>query len=138
MYKKIFLALSLTLLCQTSFADKCPSVADIKGNTLHGWKTYDSEEKKQLSHQRLTHFKNTVEHFVLAEWVNSRGKNTIHCYYSDNNGSTLEAYIAKDHFIPVNNHHYWYQVSGYIQCAAGAAECAFSKQAFSEAHLAKK
>ena len=74
----------------------------------------------------MTQFTNHIDQFSLAEWMQSGPqKGAIHCYYSDKNGSVIEAYLAKDNFAPQNTNHAWYQVSGSMHCAAGMDACLF-------------
>lgn len=137
MLKQLIGLVSLTLSTQLSFAETCPSVADINKNALHGWQVYDTEESKPLSKNRLLDFNKHAEQFALAEWTDATHKTgSIHCYYRDKNGSDLEAYIIKNDFIPKDSQHYWYQVTGYRQCAAGLEKCEF--QSVTHQQLAKK
>lgn len=125
-------------LCQMSFAITCPTVSDIQKNTLAGWKAYDSDEGEPLSAMREAAFKKNAREFALAEWVNKGDKmGSIHCYYRDDNGSAMEAYLAKEHFRPKNPNAFWYEVSGFMQCAAGMENCDF-EQHQPKTHLAKK
>lgn len=112
-----------------SFATSCPSVAEIKKSQLQGWQAYDSDDGIRLSAAREKAFKKNIQEFALAEWV-SGGKQhgTIHCYYRDQTGSALEAYLAKQNFIPTDTKHYWYKVSGFMQCAAGQKNCLFESK----------
>jgi hypothetical protein len=138
MDKKCLMAIMLTFLCQLTFANTCPSIKDIKNDTLAGWKAYDSDEGTPLSSARVSAFKKNVQQFALAEWVNGGSKHgAIHCYYRDNNGSDLEAYLSKDHFTPRNEKNYWYEVSGFMQCAAGKERCEFEGRMMQQ-QLAKK
>ncbi len=139
--KKLIFFICLMSINLISFAETCPNIAAIKHQTLKGWVAYDSEEGTVLSSKRAAQFNRLVEKFVLAEWkmnpVNKDG--AIHCYYLDKTGSNLEAYLAKDHFEPVkNNKNYWYQVSGFTQCAAGKSKCAFRKSISADPQLARK
>jgi hypothetical protein len=127
MLKSLLLLTLCTLVCQASFADSCPSVTAIKNNTLGGWKMYDSDDGAPLSAKRIALFQKNAEQFVLAEWAQQKN-GMIHCYYRDHNGANLEAYLAKDHLMPVKSHTYWYQVSGYMHCAANSEQCAFQQQ----------
>lgn len=129
MLKKTIIAISCALIfCQVSFAERCPSVSDIKNNKLNGWKAYDSEEGTPLSAAREKQFKNIVEQFALAEWTNNKKQlGSIHCYYRDKTGSSLEAYLAKENFHPrLSSKNFWYEVSGYMHCAAGMERCEFN------------
>jgi len=137
--KQIIITLISTLLLnQAALAETCPSVNDIKQNQLNGWKAYDSDDGKPLPLARETQFKKMVEEFALAEWENKSG--SIHCYYRDNTGSNLEAYLAKDNFNPkVDPHSFWYKVSGFMHCAAGMERCEFEKyNILQKQQLAKK
>ena len=116
----------LLLVAQTSFAETCPDVKTVKSSALSDWTVHDSDDDSLLKPGRAAAFKKHIEQFTLAEWVTSgKHKGSIRCYYSDNNGSGLEAYLTKQSFKPTNPHHYWYQVSGSMHCAAGMNECLF-------------
>ena len=135
---KWLLPLSLILITPTVFATTCPSIADIKHSTLHGWQVYDSDDNKPLGDKRLADFKKSIKHFVLAEWKqNTAQLGTMRCYYTDNDGSELEAYIAKNHFSPSKNKNEWYQVSGSLNCAASMGQCTFYDQKGENKILAK-
>ena len=141
MDKKIILIAGLALLLQNSFAETCPSVDDIKNHrSLTGWKLYDSEDNTPLASSRMTQFKKNIDQFALAEWSIQEQKKsgTVHCYYQDSNGSNLEAYLAKENFIPVDSNQYWYQVSGFMHCAAGVDKCEFKADLSLKNQLAKK
>jgi hypothetical protein len=144
MRKKMILSICLSicaaLLCQLSFAESCPNVSDVKKDALFGWKVYDSEDGTLLSPTRARAFKKNAEQFALAEWAHRKDSkgNIIHCYYRDSAGSALEAYLAKDNFIPKNTKNYWYEVSGAMQCAAGTTECEFQRLRLKHQQLAKK
>ena len=50
-----------------------------------------------------------------------------------------EAYLAKDNFIPkLTAKSFWYQVSGYMHCAAGMDKCEFKMNSLAKHQLAKK
>lgn len=140
MIKKLILACSLAVLWQISFAETCPTVSEIKNNHMRGWQIYDSDDGKPLSSARELDFKKSIEQFALAEWSTIEGKNSsIHCYYRDNAGSSLEAYIAKDHYIPkIAANNFWYKVSGFMHCAAGMEKCQFENHALVKNQLARK
>lgn len=122
---RMFICLVL-FLSQTCFAETCPDVNSVKKNHLSGWTVHDSDDGKILTATRIALYKKNIEQFTLAEWVNKgKQKGSIRCYYSDNNGSGLEAYLTKDSFQPTNSKNYWYQVSGSMHCAAGMRECVF-------------
>lgn len=137
MYKAIAL---LFLLAQSTLvlADTCPSVTDIKHQKAAGWKAYDSDDSTRLSEKRAAKLRHAIEQFTLAEWSGDQNKSSIHCYYRDKNGSELEAYFSKNNFLPKDTHHYWYQVSGSMQCAAGANYCEFQQNVLENPKLAKK
>lgn len=131
MIKKILIAFSFccVMFCEISVAETCPTVSDIKKNSHPGWKAYDSDDGLPLSAARETQFKKIVEQFALAEWSPSKKQpGSIHCYYRDSTGSSLEAYLAKDHFKPkLDKKSFWYTVSGFMHCAAGMEKCQFIK-----------
>jgi hypothetical protein len=127
MNKKIAWLLMTLLFAQMTYADTCPSLKAIKSSPLSAWKAFDSDDQKPLTTAQTTTFINSIDQFSLAEWVQEGPKKgTIHCYYSDRNGSVLEAYLAKASYIPVNNKHFWYEVSGSMHCAAGMDNCLFN------------
>jgi len=135
------LAAIITLLSlQMVYAETCPKVSELKHLKLTSWKAYDSDDHKQLSSAREQQFKKAVEAFVLAAWSdNKKTPGRIHCYYRDKSGSTLEAYLAKDHFKPKKlAHHYWYSVSGHMHCAASSKECEFEGGLLQNKQLASR
>ena len=140
MYKKLIIAISFILFSQLCFAENCPSIQDIKNQTLaEGWKAYDSEEGTLLSKEVVAKLADHIDQFALAEWVNDGHSNgAVHCYYRDKHGSNLEAYLAKDNFKPDNQKNVWYQVSGFMHCAAGADQCVFGNNLPEQQQLAKK
>lgn len=140
MIKKLILAISLAAIIQTCLAETCPRVIDVKNNNLSGWKAFDSDDGSPLSAARETQFKKMVEQFALAEWKNGKNKLTsIHCYYRDKTGSSLEAYLAKDNFSPSNKpKSFWYKVSGFMHCAAGTDKCQFETRVLHQPQLANR
>lgn len=123
MIRRFIFIVCAMLCCQFAFAEMCPSVQSIQHHALQGWKVYDSEDGTLLPPVRLSHFQQQAKLFALAEWKQS-GR-AMHCYYKDQTGSDLEAYLAKENFVPINPNHYWYAVSGALQCAAGMDKCEF-------------
>lgn len=141
MIRKLIIAVGITLLSQHCLAETCPSVKDIKSNSLNGWNAFDSDDGTPLSSARETQFKKTIEEFALAEWKDAKDKGgSIHCYYRDSTGSNLEAYFAKDNFIPKKiANSFWYEVSGFMHCAAGMDQCEFETKTLDKRNqLAKK
>ncbi len=133
MIGKIIVSIAAFFLFQATYAETCPSVKDIKSKHIAGWKAYDSDEGTPLSSARETEFKKIIEEFALAEWPSGKNKNnTIHCYYRDATGSSLEAYLAKDNVVPKNHQNYWYEVSGFMHCAAGMAQCEFDRSSLAQ------
>lgn len=134
-----YLFIFLAFFCQLVLAETCPSVADIKNNKVNDWKAFDSDDGIPLSVNRAAAFKKHAQEFALAEWVkNGSNKSFIRCYYRDNAGSDLEAYLAKESFTPKKTKSYWYEVSGSMQCAAGMQDCEFEKEILMKTQLAKK
>lgn len=138
--KLLMTAVTLIMLAQGCLAETCPSISDIKKNMLAGWKAYDSDDGTLLSPAREAKFKKMLQHFTLAEWKQNKNHMTsMHCYYRDKTGSSLEAYLAKDNFIPKKNpKSFWYQVSGYLHCAAGKDNCQFETHPLLSHQLAKR
>jgi hypothetical protein len=132
MYRTTPIAIIMILAWQLSMAHTCPDIHAIKHNQPSGWKAYDSDDGTPLSPRLNAQFKANATQFVLAEWTK---EGAIHCYYRDKNGSNLEAYLAKKHFLPENSQAYWYPVSGFMHCAASSEKCQFHA---SQQQLAKK
>ncbi len=133
------MALTLMLLAPLSFAETCPSVHQVKHNLLVGWIAYDSDDGKPLSAKRRAAFIKHADEFALAEWSKKdKLHGAIHCYYKDRTGSALEAYLGKANFALNDTNRYWYQVSGFKQCAAGMEKCDFNQHPFLQQQLAKK
>ncbi len=137
MFKPIFAATCLALITQFCYADSCPSIDNVKKNTITGWKIYDSEDRTELSAEQQTAFRNQINQFALAEYAGRGQSGSMHCYYRDKTGATLEAYLAKDHFAVAKNSQYWYPVSGFMHCAADQGKCNF-QTANAPTQLAKR
>lgn len=138
MIRTILVTAAVLFLHQLAYAQTCPTVADLKHGVPIGWKVIDTDDGGELSSGREVQFRQFAEEFALAEWVGHDSKTgSIHCYYRDKNGSDLEAYLTKDNFIPKNANHYWYQVSGSWQCAAGMDKCNF-ETGFVQSRLARR
>ena len=121
-----FLAVTLLTLFTTNvIADVCPTIKDLKSRKAAHWQAFDSDNDKPLSATREARLRKAVAEFAMAEWSTSKSKNAIHCYYNDVHGSAMEAYFAKESTLPAKSSKYWYQVTGMIQCAAGADKCQF-------------
>ncbi len=123
------LIITVLLLCTTTelaLADTCPPIRSVQQGTAQGWLAYDADNGKLLSKKRDLALRKTIEKFALAEW--SEKQNVIHCYYRDKNGSDLDAYFSKSHFLPAKANPYWYSVSGFMQCAAGEKACNFTTE----------
>ena len=129
MSKILLLIASIILFSQTALADTCPSVTDIKQNHLDGWKAFDSEDGTPFPPGKIAQLAKYIHQFALAEYT-AKGPNgtAVHCYYRDVHGSDLEAYFSKDNINPINAKNTWYQVSGYMHCAAGNENCAFQSK----------
>jgi hypothetical protein len=140
MFKKLVIAGIMLTLSPICLADTCPSVADIKKDAIAGWRAYDSDDGVPLSADREKQYKKAIQEFVLAEWASEPNHtNTIHCYYRDQNGSSLEAYLSKENVtLTKRTKSYWYQVSGSMHCAAGMDQCKFEQPILPKQHLAKK
>ncbi|OGT58648.1 MAG: hypothetical protein A3F14_01965 [Gammaproteobacteria bacterium RIFCSPHIGHO2_12_FULL_43_28] len=137
MQPKWLFALCLTLLTQIALAETCPTVSAIKHGALNGWQVYDSDDNKPLTAKRLADFKKSIRQFVLAEWKeNTAQRGIMRCYYVDGDGSELEAYVAKNHFLPNKRKSEWYQVSGSLDCAASMGQCSFDQQKMPAKYLA--
>ena len=139
MDKKWIFAMGIALCCQLSMAETCPTIDEIKHKTLTEWKAFDSDDGSPLPPKRVAQFKAHAEQFALAEWAQGTNqKGAVHCYYRDKNGSDLEAYLAKDNYRLKNSKNYWYEVSGFMHCAAGMTECEFENSGAPHTELAKK
>lgn len=117
--------LTLLTLCSNAMADICPSVQSLKNNKVSHWQAFDSDNGKPLTPIREARLKHQITQFALAEWSSKQDKNRIHCYYKNQNGSDLEAYFARNSTVQVKPSRYWYEVTGMMQCAAGADKCQF-------------
>lgn len=123
--QKIIAAILFSSLTTTVFADACPSIKDLQSRQYTRWKAFDSDDGKPLSATREAKLRHAAAHFAMAEWTGSHDKSVIHCYYNDKHGSAMEAYFAKESALPLKTSKYWYQVTGMMQCAAGADKCQF-------------
>lgn len=125
MRARLLLLILVLFLSKVVLADVCPLTKDIQNNHLTGWKLLDSDDDKALSLKRQSSFRKDVDSFAMAEWSTSqKDAGKIRCYYRDKNGSSLDAYVTKDHYSLTGNK-YWYEVSGAKECAAGVERCGF-------------
>ncbi|MBA3661254.1 MAG: DUF3757 domain-containing protein [Gammaproteobacteria bacterium] len=137
--RNLLLSFILITLSGMSVAEVCPTVQAIKRNQIQGWKAYDSDEGTLLSAKRTIQFKKDVATFALAELSKPETrKGSIHCYYSNESGAALEAYLAKNHQVKVANQLAWYKVTGAMHCAAPLHQCQFQATNQPLHHLAKK
>ncbi len=118
-----------SLLCLTFgayvYADVCPSVKELKEHKARLWRAFDSDDHKPLSAKREARLKTEITHFSMAEWAVTDKKNGMHCYYTNDSGSNLEAYFARENILSINTSKYWYPVTGQMQCAASPEKCTF-------------
>ena len=133
-----YLIVFLSILIYTNaIADNCPSIEAIKNNRAKNWVAHDSENNKTLSTLRETKLRNDIQQFAIAEWAKTNNKNSIHCYYKNNDGSTMEAYFSKENTAIIKPSKYWYQVSGMMHCAAGSKNCEFQTLSGNQHQLAQ-
>ena len=119
-------------------AETCPSVSEIKNNALtKGWRVYDIDDNTLIPSSRVAELAKHIDQFALAEWSDKK-PGTVHCYYRDKHGSNLEAYFSKDNFKPINTANVWYEVSGYMHCAAGYEKCSFQSNLTADPQFAKR
>lgn len=139
MTRTLLATLLLTAWSASAFAEKCPTVDDIKHNRLRGWQLHDTDDGPVNSAKRIADYRAQIKQFALAEWENVNNKeNLMHCYYLDADGSNLNAFLAKKDFHPLDETKFWYTVTGSLQCTAGMDKCQFKSLASSERHLAAK
>lgn len=138
-FMRLYLLASLfCLFSMNVLSETCPTAFDVKHKDLKDWKIYDSDNGILLSKAREKTFKQNADVFVLAEWRRHGKDGAIHCYYRNKTGSVLEAYLAKDHFVPRNLAQVWYQVTGAMHCAAGMNRCQFNSISNKTKRLAKR
>ena len=122
---KLFTTVLCLIFSSSVYAEACPSVKDLQANHAKSWRAFDSDNHKPLSPKREARLKAEITHFSMAEWAVVNKKNGMHCYYTNDNGSNLEAYFAKENILSINTSKYWYPVTGQMQCAASPEKCAF-------------
>lgn len=125
--RNICLGLLCLVMLKFAYAETCPSIADIKHHALTGWELHEADETK-LTSQRINQFEKNIAQFTLAEWKqDNKQSGTVRCYYRDQEGASFEMYLAHNNVLVENSKNYWYPVTGFIHCAAGAEKCAFNQ-----------
>lgn len=120
--------LTLTFLITAStltYAQTCPSVADIQSEHLNGWRALSIDSASPASESQLQQFKSQVAQFKLAEWMKDAPEGASHCYYSQTDHKNfLQLYLAKDHLSP-NSAAWVHKTVDNYQCSVNAEACSF-------------
>jgi hypothetical protein len=129
MLKKIIFIACFFVSTHNSFAETCPTILEIRNNYFHGWQVLNINSGNPVPASTLENFKNTVQHFALAEWMEDAPEGAGHCYYQGqdrNDPGYLEVFLAKANVITIPANHNWKFVSpNVMQCRAGIDDCVF-------------
>ena len=122
--------LSLTLLCATTLhlahAETCPTVAELKNNNLRGWEIYDSNNGSPLSPEQWQDFKHNAQQFLMAEYAYGAPEGPSHCYYGNQKGEYMDAFLARHSFHPGGTCA-WREVDGFTRCYSNIEACIFEE-----------
>jgi hypothetical protein len=112
MAKKIVLLISMLLFFNIAFAEMCPSVKDLKQNNFNGWEAFDRDNGLPLIAVRLKEFKQQLNGFMLAEWMQNAPEGSARCYYSGKTSKKyIQAFLAKQRLMPNKAMNHWHQLS---------------------------
>ena len=126
--KSLLAIMTLFMLSSPLFAELCPSVNDIKNNRLNGWQAFNKLNGKQLSVTQMKKFRNKLDSFMLAEWMQNAPEGSGHCYYS---GKSLQVFLAKQRLAPrsaMSKTNHWHKAGSaeVMQCnSPKIKECLF-------------
>jgi hypothetical protein len=127
--KKIIFIACLFVSAHNSFAETCPTILEIKNNYFRGWQALNINSGNPVPTTILENFRNTVQHFALAEWMEDAPEGAGHCYYQGqdrNDPGYLEVFLAKANVINSPDNHNWKPVgSDVMQCRVGIDACVF-------------
>lgn len=123
MFKK-FIFLSALLFVNYSYADTCPTVAEIKLNQLNHWQFTDLNSAQPANPEKIRKFKQKVSRFVVASWEFDEF-GCCHYYGKSGDPNELGVFLQKVTTIEKTKTH-WRHVDadGWI-CEAGISECRF-------------
>ena len=118
---------SLFCLCTLSYAEKCPSITEIKHNQFNSWQPLDINSADPISTQRLKKFTQKATQLTLAEWMDEAPEGPGHCYYRGaSNTDYLDVFLAKQHVKPDTQSSQWQRFdSDTMQCNPLANSCQF-------------
>lgn len=123
--KKIFLTISLLLLINITRAEICPTPSEIKGNILKDWSAFGLDSGEPISDKEMEEFKNSVQHFKAAHWLEDAPEGPAQCYYSGKE-PYLNAYLAKFNKGPDLSIGNWHTTSyDDMQCDSSIDVCRF-------------
>lgn len=91
MLKKIFFIINVLVLTSVyGKTEYCPSVADIRSGTIHGWNYLNANSNAIAKKVSVEKFIRDIQHFDQAEYFED-GSFNAHCYYK----GFEEVYLAK-------------------------------------------
>ena len=113
MVKKTVLFISMLLFFfNIGFAEVCPSVKDLKQNNFNGWKAFDRDNGLPLIAVRLKEFKQQLNEFMLAEWMQNAPEGSARCYYSGKTSKRyIQAFLAKQRLMPDRAMNHWHKLT---------------------------
>jgi hypothetical protein len=129
MLKKIIFILTF-LLIQITYADTCPTVAEIKFGIYKGWQPLKLGNCEPLSPSEEAEFKSKVSKFVSANWVEDMPDAPGECFYSGNipDPDYLGTFLAKNTGEPDKNSGNWHEACfDIMQCDASINDCRFEE-----------
>ncbi len=128
MFKKLFF-IGLLLTATTSFAEPCPTIAEIKAGFWHGWQPLNLDSGSLISPSALAYFKNNVQNFALAEWMKDAPEGEAHCYYNgdDKKDNTyLGVFLTKENLTADTTSLAWHKLNkNILQCRISLQTCQF-------------
>jgi hypothetical protein len=128
--KTILICLALTI-SQNSLAETCPTIQEIKHDQFHGWQALNIDSANPISAKQLNTFKNNVQYFALAEWMEDAPEGSGHCYYHGHDihsADYLGVFLAKANLTAAAGYD-WQSKDPYVKhCNTGIDACVFQTE----------
>jgi hypothetical protein len=112
---------------QLTFAETCPSIADIQTDNLQGWHVININNGLPATPHAIDYFKKNIQYFALAEWMKDAPEGEAHCYYYNQQKTDyLNVLLAKPALRPNLSTTAWQKLTANVlQCHADLSACSF-------------
>lgn len=125
MNKKFILLITTIIFSTSSYAEYCPSPAEIQSGNFHGWNAYTNDNGEPLNEKQLQNFKHAVGRFYYIRWLDSAPEGESHCYYFNKFGYWTRAFLSKPGLEPDFKSPSWHYEHGEPRCSDSIQACRF-------------